>query len=185
MTENDIYRLVREIIRQEIAPIAMASIVSNADQMRTTFQRTASDSQFSNARNILPYGISARAPSGTDALSVPIGGNATHVNVVGHFDENRPSVNDGEVMIYNEFGQAVYLKNGSVHLGTPAGSHPVNLGDIVKSVLSQFLALYANHTHIGNLGYETAPPDNASDATALKSSPVDDGGVLSEIVFTG
>jgi len=184
MSESEMIRFIRQVIREEFAPIAMAQIISNADQMRTTFQRTSSDSQFPNARNIQPFGFSSRAPVGTDALSVPIGNNPTHVNVVGHFDANRPAVSDGEVMIYNEFGQQVYLKDGSVHLGISTAAHPVPLGDVLKTALDNLLIAILAHTHVGNIGYPTGTPINAADFESIKASPIEDNTMNSSVVFT-
>ena len=51
-------------------------------------------------------------------------------------------------------------------------------------MMPEFLQIFAEHKHIGNLGYYTPPPDNFSDALALKSSPVDDEAILSDVSFT-
>jgi hypothetical protein len=184
MTEIELIRLIRMVIREELAPIAMSKIIGNADQMRTTFQRTATDSQFSNARNIQPFGLGSRAPVGTDALSVPIGGNATHVNIVGHFDSNRPTMEDGETVLYDAFGHVIYLSESKVQLGSKTAQHPVPLGDVLQTFLNNFLTAILNHTHEGNLGYATGTPINASDFTSIQASPIEDGTINSSIVFT-
>lgn len=185
MSESEMIRFIRQVIREEFASVAMAQVVSNADQLRTTFQRSTTSPPFSGSRNIQPYGVSSRAPANTPCLTVPVGNNPTNVNMVGVHDPSKPAVDDGETMIYNEFGQAVYLKNGSVHLGTSAASHPVSLGDSLQSILSKFLGYYIANAPEGNLGYPIGPPSNMSDAQTLKASPVDDGTMNSSIVFTG
>lgn len=58
------------------------------------------------------------------------------------------------------------------------------LGQVLKSCLSTVFAAIAAHKHIGNLGYYTAPPDNASVYTGQKASPIDDEAVLSDLAFT-
>lgn len=58
------------------------------------------------------------------------------------------------------------------------------LGQQLKTLLSDVLAALAAHKHIGNLGYYTAPPDNASTYTAKKANPVDNEGILSNLAFT-
>lgn len=72
------------------------------------------------------------------------------------------------------------------------------LGQVLKTFLADELSQIsdlsdkvAKHKHIGNLGGATTPPDNASDfeaikgeIDALKSSPIDDDGILSDISFT-
>lgn len=58
------------------------------------------------------------------------------------------------------------------------------LGQIFKEMMSEFLQIFAEHRHIGNLGYYTPPPDNFNDALDLKASPVDDEAILSDVSFT-
>jgi hypothetical protein len=60
----------------------------------------------------------------------------------------------------------------------------VVLGQVFKEMMSEFLQIFAEHKHIGNLGYYTPPPDNFTDALTLKSSPVDDEAILSDVSFT-
>ena len=82
--------------------------------------------------------------------------------------------------------KAHLLSDTRINLGR-GGSEPtenVVLGQVFKEMMSEFLQIFAEHKHIGNLGYYTPPPDNFSDALALKSSPVDDEAILSDVSFT-
>jgi hypothetical protein len=77
-------------------------------------------------------------------------------------------------------------------------TEPVVLGNILKTLLSYILDQLANqaqkisiHTHVGNLGANTSPPDIATDFVTLqtnfntkKSSPVDDNAINSDVAFT-
>lgn len=72
------------------------------------------------------------------------------------------------------------------------------LGQVFKAFASSLLAELklhaqnnADHKHIGNLGFYTTVPDNASDHLSrknnydtLKSSPIDDQAILSDLSFT-
>lgn len=58
------------------------------------------------------------------------------------------------------------------------------LGQVLKAFLSDMLTLIVNHTHVGNQGFSTSPPENASDFSDLKSDPVDNEGILSDLAFT-
>jgi hypothetical protein len=184
MTEAELIKFIRQVVREEFAPVAMATIVANATQLRSTFQRTSSDSRFPNARSIQPYGYASRAPTGTECLAVPVGGNASHVNIVGHFDSARPLVSDGETLLYDANGHAVYLSTTKVQIGTMIASHPVPLGDILKTALNDLLEAIISHQHMGNLGYPTGTPMNSSAFSAIKSSPVGDDSMNSSLVFT-
>jgi hypothetical protein len=88
---------------------------------------------------------------------------------------------------------AIYLSRGDTE---PTENVP--LGQVLKTLLSQVLAelkalsdTLASHTHIGNLGYPTAPPTQAAAITAhgavfnaKKGNPVDNEGILSDVSFT-
>lgn len=72
------------------------------------------------------------------------------------------------------------------------------LGQVFKQFCSDLLAELkthsqnnADHKHIGNLGFYTTVPDNASDHLSrgetydtLKSSPIEDQAILSDLAFT-
>lgn len=140
MTEGQLREMIKKIIKSEIANITMATLVDNKDQMRSTFNRFSSEPNINNARSIQPFGISSRAPSGTECLVVPIAGQASHINIVGHFDKNRPSVVDGEVKIYGADGQVIYLKSGgTIHQGSASANEPVVLGNVLKEAIASIL----------------------------------------------
>lgn len=61
---------------------------------------------------------------------------------------------------------------------------PLVLGAVLQTLLSDVLTAIATHTHTGNLGAPTTPPLNAATFTGKKTSPVDDGLILSDIAFT-
>lgn len=82
-----------------------------------------------------------------------------------------------------------------------SGSAPTEnlvLGQQLKALMSDLLAQLAihaqttgSHDHIGNLGFKTTPPNQAGDYATfesayndLKSSPVDDETILSDLSFT-
>ena len=65
-----------------------------------------------------------------------------------------------------------------------AGNERLVLGDTFKAAYSEHLDIDAQHYHIGNLGYNTAPPTQAPDYQTIKASPVDDDGILSDLAKT-
>lgn len=68
--------------------------------------------------------------------------------------------------------------------GDDPGNERLVLGDTFKTAYSQHLGIDEVHTHIGNLGYPTMPPQQASQYAAIKASPVDDAVMLSDISKT-
>lgn len=109
---------------------------------------------------------------------------------------------DGDTIVKATTGKNLHIASDtSVFLGKGVdGSNPdepIVLGSVLKQLLSDILSelddlttKLAAHTHIGNLGGTTTPPDVTADITtvktnlaALKSSPVDDDAINSDIVF--
>lgn len=81
---------------------------------------TSLDSE--NPENITlvnPYGINAAPPENTNCVVVAPFGYTENCYVVA-FNANAPVINAGEVIIYNNFGTQIYLKNdGSVEITAP------------------------------------------------------------------
>ena len=184
MEEYEIIALVRQIIRQELAPIVMATIDKNASTTRTSAKRFANDNTLPNLRNISPYGVSSRAPSGTQCVMTPINSDPTHINITGYFDENRPTVQDGEACLYNQYGQLVYLKNGKIQIGSKSADEPFVLGNVFKTMMNTILDAIVAHTHVtASPGAATTPPVNSAAFTAVKADPLATGRVLSQTIF--
>jgi hypothetical protein len=184
MTDREIKMLIRQVIREEIAHLLMGSIVENKDQLRSTFQRFKSESGIPNARNIQPFGLSSRAPKGTDCVVSPVNGDKTHMNVLGHFDKNKPTVDDGETSLYNEFGQEIHLGEDTIKIGSKAAGENAVLGQVFKQFASDLLGILQIETHItGVPGYSTSPPEQTADYAALQASPINDEAVLSDYIF--
>ena len=53
-----------------------------------------------------------------------------------------------------------------------------------KTAYTSHLAADEVQTHVGNMGFPTGPPLNAASYTALKSSPVGDDAMLSDLTKT-
>lgn len=184
MNDSDLIKFIKQVVKEQLAAVLMAQVVANKDSNRSTVQRFASDSPIPNLRNIQPYGISSRAPKGTSCLTVPIASDPSHINMVGHFDEDRPTTADGETLLYNEFGQLIYLSEGKIQIGSKAAAENLVLGQVFKAYEASLLDAIIAHKHLDSFGYLTQPPDNAADFTALKASPIEDEAILSDECFT-
>lgn len=177
----------RKFIREEIA--RQVNIILSGQAGANTVQTETIDNLFPSMPSIVnrpvmhPYGLVSRAPRGTLSVTARQGEHAGNRIVMGHRDKDKPEVQVGEVQLYNQFGQAIYLKNGTVHLGVAAASNPAVLGNELKAMLQELLTLLATHTHVGNLGSPTTPPVEASQFTSIKSSQVDNNNILSQLVF--
>jgi hypothetical protein len=184
MEDSDIRRIVREEIQRALTPIMMGFVVSNDSVQRATINRMSLEGPIPNTRSIQPYGFASRAPAGTEGIMIPVNGDPTNINMVGHFDKTRPEVQDGESTQYDSFGHEVYLSASGLQFGSQSSANPMMLGDIVQTLFSNLIQLIADHTHYGNLGYPTSAPVQAPDFLNLKASPVDDGAIISDKAFT-
>lgn len=146
MTESDL-RSLRQFIRNELAQIVMASINDNGSEARSSIKRFPNDGPITNLRSIQPFGVSSRAPKGTDCLVNPVNGDVTHLVVAGHFDANKPKIDsDGEACLYGADGQVVYMKSGgTIHQGSKAASEPVVLGNVLKAFEDAILSAWIDN----------------------------------------
>lgn len=177
MNEAMIRKIIREMIQLELAPILMASVVSNTDQNRAVIRRFSSEGPIPNLRSIQPFGISSRAPAGTQGLVIPVNGDPTHLNLVGHFDTAKPACDDGETVLYGADGQVIYLKSGgTIHQGTEAADEPVVLGTVLQTFADNLLESFLQ---TGIVGYDSfglpvyLSPDIAETMTTEKANHVD------------
>jgi len=132
-----------------------------------------------------PYGLVSRAPKGTISVVARIGEHCGNRQVIGHRDKNRPTVGSGETVLYNQHGQRIRLEAGKIRIGSDASGDPVVLGTETRQMLSQALAAIISHTHTSSApGAPTSPPLNSAAFSSLKASPVDDGAMLSDLVYT-
>lgn len=184
MDEAEFGRLIREIVRQEIANVTMANVAANSSQTRITAKRFANDGEIQNVRNVQPFGVSSRPTPGMQSLLIPVGGHITNYSAVGQFDEGRPTGTDGETFLYDAYGHIVYLSQTKMQFGSKASDENMVLGKVFKKLVHDWLTADEAQTHVGNFGYPTSVPVNVADYTALKASPVDDLKVLSDKAFT-
>ena len=184
MNESQLMSIIRRVVRQELSAVLLGKVTSNESQTRLSMQHFSTAAGLQNIRSIQPFGVSSRAPVGTPVVTAPVNHDHTHIISLGNFDENRPTTNDGETILYDAYGHIVYLSETKMQFGSKTSAENMVLGQVFKAPMSSTLQDIAVHKHIGNMGYLTSPPDNAADFEALKASPVDDEGVLSDIAFT-
>lgn len=131
-----------------------------------------------------PYGLGSVAPKGTIQVTARQGEHPGNRLILGHRDANIPPVNSGEVILYNQYGQQIYLENGKIHIGTKATSNPAPVGNELLAMLTEFINDYKAHQHIGNLGAPT--PLMATDVTKaedLLANHITNKKIVSSYIF--
>lgn len=172
MEDWEIPALVRNIVRQELAPILMGKVSSTTGEYRAEFQRFAKESKIPNARLIQPYGIASRPKPEMDSLVAPVANDATHLNILGQFDAARPSLEEGEVALYGPDGQVVKMLNGgnihaqteadyiaevlgNIKLGSPDADEPAVLGNVLKEMLELLLDYFTTEAPAPKIGIDS------------------------------
>jgi hypothetical protein len=151
VNENEIAKLIRQMVRQELAQVCMASVSSNDEQNRASIVRAPTDGPITNLRNVQPYGLVSKAPKNTDCVVTPVNGDITHLNLTGHFNSNPPAIEDGESALYGIGQQVIYMKaDGSIHQGILGAASPAVLGDVLQTFCTNVLNAFLNAAEIGS-----------------------------------
>lgn len=168
MTESEIIKLIKDVVRRELAHTYMCTMTSTQDSNRASMQRFSSEGTSDGLRMIQPYGVASRPPSGMPAVVSPINSDPTHLNITGQFDSNRPSMQSGEVCLYGPQGQIIYFDNsGKTHLGSQTSNQPLVLGTNLNTWATDLVNAILNITYIGNLGAPVTGSLNEADFTNL------------------
>lgn len=94
---------------------------------------------------------------------------------------------EGDCVLKAKSGKNVWLTSDELinfSRGDAVPTENLVLGQVLKDFLSDLLEKIANHTHVGNNGFPTSPPQDSADYLALKASPVDNEQILSDLSFT-
>jgi phage gp45-like len=150
MESYELYPLVRQIVREEFAQAMMGRVLSTEGAGRATVRRFQGEPGIDNTRLIQPYGFTSRPKAQTEAMLLPVNGDATHLTCIGQFDGARPDVADGESCLYGPDGQVVFMKvGGEIHLGSKTSTEPAVLGNVLKAGLTAFVDAFLNAAQLG------------------------------------
>lgn len=219
MVDSELLRAVKQEIARQVNIILSGTAQGNTLDTEDIGDLYPGMATMTGRPIMHPYGMVSRAPQGTISVVARQGEHPGNRLVLGHRDAAKPTVEEGEVKLYNAQGEIIYLKDGeisltstAIKLGSEDSDNPLVLGDDLQALLSDVLGqlkILSDHvstlaTDVSSHQHPTAapgppsPPATAalfvataanltSDGTAFdgfKSSPVDDGALLSEKVFT-
>lgn len=129
---------------------------------------------------VAPYGFASRAPDGTKQMTGRVGDDPASRVVLGHMAQDRPAVDDGEAAIYSSAGYKIRVFKDKIQVAKGGDFETVPVGETLRDFLKALIEIYVAHTHEGNLGYETTPPDNFADAEQLKTENLDNDKILAK-----
>lgn len=183
MMDSSALKFIREEIQRQINVILSGSSGAN-DQFSEDISEMFPGMPTITKRPVMhPYGLASRAPSGTLQVVARQGEHFGNRLILGHRDANRPSMSQGETVLYNQYGQQIYLENGKIHIGKKTSSNPTVLGNELKDLLTLILNHIMDHTHLGNLGYPTGKPLNKPDFQSDLADWVSNKKILSDYIF--
>lgn len=178
MNESEILTLIRREVAKQVRVILSGESDTNDQFSESIVSLYPGMPTISNRPVMHPYGFVSRAPQGTIQVTARQGDHPGNRVVLGHRAADRPTIAQGEVAIYNQFGQVVYLKNGKVLLGSLTASQPYVLGTVISSLLGSLLQELSTHTHPS----PGAPPTDAAAFVSMKSQNIDNGAILSQVI---
>lgn len=174
MLDPNLRREIQDEIRQTLMVILPALTGSKTtSQTETIDQLYPGMPEIADRPIMHPYGVVSRAPKGTNSIAARIGEHTSNRMIIGHMDNARKdiSLNEGEVVLYNEFGQQIRLEQDKINLGKSA-DEPAVLGNVLVELLGEIMDILINGNSVLTTtpGNPSAPnPLVASQLTAFKS----------------
>jgi hypothetical protein len=134
--------------------------------------------QFPNAGDLVVLGI----PDADEAIPFVIS------RLTSKEDKIPLNAIDGHTVLKALNGKKNWITSDTKILLSKGDDEPTEnlvLGQVLKTFISDVLTLIIGHNHTSSQpGFPSSPPLNASDFSDLKSDPVDNEGILSDLAFT-
>lgn len=128
-----------------------------------------------------PFGYSSNTPDGTLQVVGRVGDHEAARMVLGHRDANVPlPPAQGESAVYSVGGYQMRVRNGLIEIGKNGTFEPQVMGETLRDFLISLVDLIVTHQHLGNLGFQTSVPLNASSFNTLKADNLDNKFILCE-----
>jgi hypothetical protein len=151
MEPYEIHALVRQVIREELAPILMGKVGEINEKYRAKLKsRLSGETGLENLRTLHPYGLASKPKAETEVVILPLMGDPTNLNVLTQHDKDRPEIEQGEVALYGPDGQIIHFKNdGNIYQGSSEADEPVVLGNVLKTLLEALIDAFLNNPQVG------------------------------------
>lgn len=155
MLDPEIRQAIREEIKHTMA-VLLPGLVgkANTTQSESIDQPYIGMAEMPERPIMHPYGLVSRAPKGTTSIHGRMSGHASNRFVLGHMDNERKNIdcNQGEVVLYNQYGQQIRLENGKIALGKKVDEQAV-----LGNVLAEFIGKLIDELETGDLVITTTP----------------------------
>lgn len=181
MTESEMKRLIAQEVRKNLNVILQGSSGANTEQQEDINELFPGMSAIPARPVMHPYGHVSRAPQGTLNVVAKQGEHPGNRMVLGHRDSNKPKdLEEGETMIYSVGDYRVKVSKTKIEVAKGEDYEPVVVGETLRQFLITLVELIIQHTHLGNLGYQTSPPQNFTDFQQAQEQNLDNKKILAE-----
>lgn len=178
--DGDDKRWVIDEIRRQLKIITAGQAGSTTMTTETIDNLMAGHPSIPDRPIMRPYGFASRAPVGTISVTAQMGEHPGNKMTLGHRDKDAPSIEEGESVQYSMGGYRVKVQNGEIFVGKGDDLEHMVVGETLKEFLITLVAALVAHTHIGNLGFSTSPPENAMDFTQAQTDFLDNDKILAK-----
>lgn len=189
MLDSEVQRFIRQEITRHINLIVMGlsdENDKNSESVRNMFGEGPLTLKYPVCQ---PYGFSSRAKVGVQAVVARVGEHPAARLILGHRDIEKPDHEQGEAIIYNEFGQQIRLEQDAVKVGGATADQPLVLGTVLAELLGKLIDMMVTGDFllVTSPGNPTGPnPAKAADLTAWKSQylTTEATNILSQLCWT-
>lgn len=175
---------IKSLILSLVKPLKTGHFVSQDDQGQAALDNLFPNNGFSDTfRNASPFGFISGVPKGVAAFYQSVMGSGFETVILNHLHKLRPSVAKGQTVLYSTTADGQTIKctiklnaDGTLVIDAPvkvsvtAPAIELGAGALEKVIKGEtFMQFFNQHTHLGNLGAPTGPPQAPMSADQLST----------------
>lgn len=173
---SELVRIIRKEIAQAMNVILFGSTSGTTKNAESVDNIYPGQTTLTDRPMIMPYGHVGRAPVGTLNLTARSGDHAGARIIIGHWDSDRPDVEEGEASLYSAEGFQTQAQKAGVKVGKGSDMEFAVVGDTLRAFLTTLLQDIVQHTHAA----PGAPPTNAAAFVTLGADNLDNDKILAK-----
>lgn len=147
--DSDTLRAIREEVKRQLNVILPGETGATTQEIEDINNLYPSMPTIQKRPVMHPFGLASRAPQGTASVTGRMGEHVGNRMVLGHRDAKRPTMDEGETVLYDAYGHVVYLSESKMQFGSKASTEPMVLGNVLKEFLTMVIDAFLNGTQIG------------------------------------
>jgi len=150
MIDPEVRRFIQEEIKKSMNVILSGSSLNAGTDKETIQKLFPSMPSIKDRPTMMPYGHASKAPDNTIQVVGRQGDHFANRIILGHRAKDRPKdINQGEIVLYNQFGQKIYIRNKKMQFGTEGSDENMVLGKVLAQFWTDFLRSVLDAPYIG------------------------------------